>query len=196
MVNEDNSITPELIQRAQRGDTRAIGMIYETYLQPIYRYVAYRVGSDSDAEDLVMEIFVQMMRYLPRYEYTGAPFSAWLYRIASSQIAGYYRERKRNPAPVDLTDNLREPGVLPEAHLMEEQERSRVRSALRQLSTTEQDVLILRFVEKKSHREVAEIVDKSESAVKSIQHRGLVRLARLLGSEDKVRHYLRGDHDE
>jgi RNA polymerase sigma-70 factor, ECF subfamily len=195
MAHDDTPITQQLIQRAQHGDGEAISIIYQTYLEPIYRYIAYRVGTEVDVEDLTMEVFLRMIRYLPRYEYTGVPFEAWLYRIAATQVAGFYRKRGRRPQQVDLADNLREPGTLPETRLIEQQEHSQVREALRRLNEDEQEVLILRFVERKSHREVATILDKSESAVKSIQHRALLRLARLLGSEEKIRHYLRGDHD-
>lgn len=192
---DGSPITQQVIRRAQRGDPQAISTIYQTYLRPIYRYIAYRIGSQADVEDLAMEVFVQMMRYLPRYEDTGAPFEAWLYRIAATQVAGFYRTRDRRPEQVELSDQISESRPLPETKLIEQQEQSRVREALRQLSEDDQEVLILRFVERKSHREVAAILGKSESAVKSIQHRALVRLARRLGSEEKVRHYLRGRDD-
>jgi len=193
MANADTIITQQLIQKAQRGDVESISTIYQTYLKPIYRYIAYRVGTDFDVEDLTMEVFVQMMRYLPRYEYTGVPFEAWLYRIAATQVAGFYRERGRRPQHVDLADNLPESEAPPEKKLIEKQEQAQLREAIHQLSGDEQEVLILRFVERKTHREVATILDKQESAVKSIQHRALLRLTKLLGSEEKVRHYLRGD---
>lgn len=195
MPSDDRVITPQLIEEAQHGDTAAVSLIYQTYLTPIYRYIAYRVSSDFDVEDLTMEVFVQMMHYLPRYEYRGVPFEAWLYRIAATTVAAFYRERGRRPRQVNLVDHLQETDAPPERQFIEEQERSQLREAISQLRNDEQEVLILRFVEHKTHQEVAAIVDKSETAVKSIQHRALLRLTRLLGSEAKVRHYLRGKHD-
>ena len=82
----------------------------------------------------------------------------------------------------------------PEQTIVVEQEHDRIRHSLAQLSEDDQTILILRFVERKSHREVSQLLNKSVSAVKSAQHRALTRLANLLG-EDKVRHYLRGNDD-
>jgi RNA polymerase sigma-70 factor, ECF subfamily len=188
-----SDVIRRIIKQAQRGDEQAISALYQTYVSAIYRYIAYRVGAEEDAEDLTAEVFVQMVRGLPRYKDTGAPFDAWLHRIAAARIADFYRRQNRRPQTV-LSDNLPGTGPLPEERVQDQQDQSEMRQAVRQLSEEEQTVLILRFVERKSHREVAQIVGKSVSAVKSIQHRALVRLAGLLGSEEKARHYLRGDH--
>lgn len=191
---ETASVTPETIRRAQNGDTAATSIIYQTYVGLIYRYVSYRVGSDEDTEDITAEVFVKMVEGLDRYEDTGAPFEAWLYRIAAARVADFHRRRNRR-THVELTDNLVSDGVEPEESLVEDQEGAELREAVRQLSDEEQSILIMRFVERKSHQEVADMLDKSVSAVKSAQHRALVKLAGLLGSEDKVRHYLRGRND-
>jgi RNA polymerase sigma-70 factor, ECF subfamily len=186
--------TRRLVKLAQRGDSDAIAALYQMYVDTIYRYVAYRVGSQADAEDLTAEVFVRMVKSLPDYQDTGAPFDAWLHRIAAVRVADFYRQQGRRPQ-VDLTENLASNTPLPEEVLQDEQEHARLREALQQLSGDDQTVLILRFVERKSHQEVAQIVGKSVSAVKSIQHRALVKLASLLGSEEKIRHYLRGNDD-
>ena len=132
-----------------------------------------------------------MVESLPRYRDTGAPFDAWLFRIASARIADFHRKQGRRPT-TNLSDQITDSKPLPEEQLLQRQEESELRDALRQLSKDDQKVLLLRFVERKSHREVATILNKSVAAVKSIQHRALIRLAVLLGSEEKVRHYLRG----
>ena len=193
-MSDDNTRIRQLIKRAKRGDSEAVSTIYQLHVDMIYRYVAYRVGSEVDAEDLTAEVFVKMVEGLPRYKDTGAPFEAWLYRIASARVADFYRYRGRRPVE-ELSETIAEGSPLPEERLLTQQETSELRSALGQLGEDEQRVLILRFVERRSHQEVAIILDKSVSAVKSIQHRALVRLAALMGSEEKPRHYLRGQHD-
>lgn len=184
----------QTIQQAQRGDEEAISTLYQLYADKIYRYIAYRVGSEADAEDLTADVFIRMVEGLPKYQYTGAPFDAWLHRIAAARVADHHRRQSRRPH-VELSDGLPSGGPAPEELVMESQEMTELREALMMLSEDDQNVLLLRFVERKSHQEVADIVGKSVTAVKSIQHRALVRLAGLLGSEEKARYYLRGNDD-
>ena len=182
-----------IIRRAQDGDREAVAWLYEQYARIIYRYIAYRV-SESEAEDLVAEVFVKMLEALPRYRHTGAPFESWLYRIAAARVADHYRHQ-RVTYEIELSDTLSAHDDLPEESLLRSQEIDTLREALRQLNDEQQTVLILRFVEHKSHEQVAEIIGKGVNNVKSIQHRALTRLTTLLGSEQKLRHYLRGGHE-
>ena len=189
----ESSEIEQLIIRAQQGDDEAITRLYETHAPAIYRYVLYRVP-DDEAEDLTAEVFVKMMEALPRYEVTGAPFEVWLYRIAAARIADYYRQRKRQPQAV-LSETLSTDDPQPEEHLLAKQEIRRLRDALTHLTDEQQTVLVLRFIERKTHEEVAAVIGKSVTAVKSIQHRALSRLSTLLGSDGKARHYLRGENE-
>lgn len=189
-----NSDAEQMIQRARRGDEQAISALYEMHADAIYRYVLYRVPTAEDAEDLTGEVFLKMVEGLPKYQLTGVPFEAWLYRIAAARIADFYRRRKRRPQAA-LPDTLADHIALPEDQLQHNQEIETLRGILTQFNADEQTILILRFVERKSHQEVAAALGKSANAVKAAQHRALIRLASLLGSDDKVRHYLRGDND-
>jgi RNA polymerase sigma-70 factor (ECF subfamily) len=183
-----------LITRAQRGDRDAVATLYTIYAQAIFRYIVCRVPTTADAEDLTAEVFVSMVENLPTYQITGAPFEAWLYRIASARTADFYRKFHRRPQ-TELSDNLHDGAPLPEEEILQKQTLDQLRAALRQLPEDYQSILILRFVERKSHEEVAQLLDKSVAAVKSAQHRALTRLTELLGSNHKVRHYLRGKHE-
>ncbi|HLV36139.1 MAG TPA: sigma-70 family RNA polymerase sigma factor [Spirillospora sp.] len=183
-----------VIKRARRGDEKAITTLYELHADAIYRYILYRVPTSADAEDLTAEVFLRMVESLPNYNIRGVPFEAWLYRIAAARIADFYRQNKRQPQ-AELNETLADDVPLPEDQIQQRQEIQTLREALRKFSEEEQTILLLRFVERKSHREVANILGKTTNAVKAAQHRALVHLAALLGSEDKVRHYLRGDDD-
>ena len=113
---------------------------------------------------------------------------------------GVMRSEERYELPgrrpiADLSDQMMDSRLLPEEQLLKQQEESELREALRQLSDDDQKVLILRFVERKSHQVVADILGKQVSAVKTAQYRALLRLSGLLGSEKKARHYLRGNDD-
>ena len=183
-----------LIERARQGDAEAVSALYQMYAQAIYRYVVYRVGDEGDAEDLTAEVFLKMVEALPAYQPSGAPFEAWLYRIASARVIDFYRRRGRRPQ-VELSEQLPGTGPLPEERLYHKQEAAELRAALASLSPEHQNVLILRFVENRSHKEVAALLGKSEPAVRMIQHRALTQLAEALGSDSKARHYLRGRND-
>jgi RNA polymerase sigma-70 factor, ECF subfamily len=180
----------QLIKSAKSGDKAAVSQLYERYVDRIYRYVAYRVPID-DAEDLTAEVFVKMVEGIKSFEYTGAPFESWLYRIASARIADFHRLRARKPLG-DMDDNISDSSPQPEEHLMDEQEQKLVREALLMLDADDQELLILRFVERKSHKEVAEILSRNEAAIRTAQHRALKKLAKLLGTSVKAPHYLRG----
>lgn len=181
-----------LIERAQQGDDDAVATLYRRYVREVTRYIVYRVSDDTLAEDLTAEVFLRMVEGLPGYTVTGAPFEAWLYRIASARIADYYRSRRRHPEEA-LTEAMRS-GQLPlEIDLQQREELDELRAALSQLSEEHQTILILRFVERKSHDEVAHILDKSVRAIATAQHRALKKLAELLGTDKTGRHYIRGN---
>lgn len=184
----------QIVTQAVQGERAAIGVLYENYVAMIYRYVVYRVSSAIDAEDLTAEIFVKMIEGLPKYRHTGAPFEAWLYRIAFARVTDFHRRHRRVQS--EVTDAFSDDAPSPEEHLQDAQEVETLRQALSGLSDEQQNILVLRFIERKSHQEVADITGKSVSAVKSIQHRALIDLAARLGSEEKVRHYLRGGSHE
>jgi RNA polymerase sigma-70 factor (ECF subfamily) len=180
------------VTRAQAGDRQAVAELYQAHVRQIYRYIAARIPNSADVEDLTADVFVRMVEGLSTYQVTGAPFEAWLYRIAASRIVDYYRSNSRSGA-VALSDALAAPGETPEQELIEAQGFDPLRAALHALPEVYQLLLILRFVERKSHEETARILGRSVSSVKSMQHRALTRLAEQLGLDQKARHYLRGE---
>jgi len=193
-VSKDSVDVHDLIRRTQAGDTAALAVLYQVFSGSIYRYMVFRAPSPADAEDLTAEVFIRMVEGLPSYQITQVPFEAWLYRIASARVADFYRRSRRNPLS-ELSEGVADTDLLPEERIIQQEMLTTVRAALRQLSDEHQTILILRFVERKSHEEVAEILHKSMTAVKSAQHRALNQLTSLLGSDQKIRHYLRGQHD-
>ena len=184
----------QVIKRAKSGDSEAIASLYQLHADAIYRYVLYRVPTTSDAEDVTAEVFLKMVEGLPNYQFKGIPFEAWLYRIAAARVADFHRSKYQQPQD-ELNETLADHVALPEEQLQQLQEIEGLRQVLSQFSEEEQTLLILRFVERKSHKEVAAILGKTPAAVKAAQHRVLVQLASLLGSDEKARHYLRGHHD-
>jgi RNA polymerase sigma-70 factor (ECF subfamily) len=179
---ETNQDEKALVSRAIDGDEEAFGKLYLLHLDAIYRYVYYRIGSMEDAEDLTEQIFLKAWEALPGYQQRGKPFTSWLYRIAHNIIVDFHRKRKNNEISVDkvydesLDDG--QPGILQK--IVEQEEAKLLANAISQLSDEQQQVIVLRFVEGLSHKEVARILGKNEGACRMIQYRALSVLQQIL----------------
>src|SRR5688500_18290688 len=110
--------TERLVQRAKQGNAEAVAALYRMFVQPIYRYILYRVPTAEDAEDLTAEVFLKMVKGLPMYQQTGAPFEAWLYRIAAARIIDFRRRANHRPQ-ISLEDTFRDSRSLPEDELQD-----------------------------------------------------------------------------
>ena len=165
-----------LIERAAR-DAEAFGALYERYVDRIYNYVYYRVGNAHDAEDLTARVFFRALAHIDTYRDHGAPFAAWLYRIAHNLVANWHRDRsRRRDIRLDDLVGLAERGDGPE-HLAERSEEARVLlAAIAALPAERQQVLILKFAEGMSNVEIARVMGRTEGAVKSLYHRTLIAL--------------------
>ena len=170
-----------LVERAVAGAADAFGELYQLYLDAIYRYVYYRTGNTSDAEDLVEQVFLKAWEALPGYKRRGNPFSSWLYRIAHNLVVDHHRRQK--PAvpmpPLEEVNWVSEESTSLE-QIIEAEEASALASAIAQLPEEQQQVIVLRFIEGRKHAEVARIIGKSAGACRIIQHRALTALNRLL----------------
>lgn len=164
----------EVIQRA-KSDPAEFGRLYDRYVDRIYNYVYHRVGDAVEAEDLTSRTFYRSLVALPTYDDRGVPFSAWLYRIAHNVVANWHRDRARRAAvPLDGVPAQAElPGDRLMARTLATQ---RLRRAVRELDDDRQMLLILKFSQGLSNPEIAEIMGRSEGAVKSLYHRTLVAL--------------------
>ncbi len=183
---------PQLISRAKQGDKAAISALYRAYVQGIFRYVSYRVESDTVAEDLTAEVFLHMVEGLPQYQYTQAPLAAWLFRIAANQVTDYYR-RKRHMVVEPISEGQPSDDTDPFRRVEDEEERRQIREALKTLPEDYQTVLILRFMQQLPHTEVAALMRKSEASIRVMQHRALQAMAKAIGASAKARSYLRGE---
>lgn len=187
--------TIKLIEHAKRGDAHAVAQLYYQHIDTITRFVTFRVAHSYVAEDIIADIFLAMLEGLPKYEYRGIPFAAWLYRIAHVKVVDYYRQNKREQQ-IDLVENIASEEPVLEWNIEQSEEFESLRTAVQQLNETHQAILILRFVEQKTHEEVAEILEKSPAAIMTAQHRALNELAQLMGTDKRARHYLRGVTDD
>jgi RNA polymerase sigma-70 factor (ECF subfamily) len=171
-----------LIKQAKRGDDRAFSELYRRHVDMIYRYTYARVRDATVAEDLTAQVFLKAFEGLENYQPRGAPFSAWLYRIAHARTVDYWRQQQRRQEVV-LLDNLPARSPSPEDVVVAKSEWKAAVDLLSQLTDDQRDVIILRFIEEMSLAEVADTLDKTVGAVKALQHRALASLARLQRAE-------------
>jgi RNA polymerase sigma-70 factor (ECF subfamily) len=171
-ITDENAVA-----RACKGDADAFSFLYERNVTRIYNYIFYRIGSEADAEDLTARVFFRAFGHINTYVEKGVPFSAWLYRIAHNLIANYHRDtHRRKEVPREDQVELPHHGDHPEVALVKSQEVELLLKGIRRLSSDRQQLLVLKFVENLSNAEVAEIMGKSEGAIKSLYHRALISL--------------------
>ncbi len=180
----------DLIQRAQKLDEAAFERLYALYADKLYRYILARVGDVSVAEDLTTEVFLRVLRrirqFRPDPRHPVATFSGWIYRIASNLVVDHFRRRAhRETVPLDEQPPHQLPSIDPEDVITAVDRQEMLSRALAQLTEEQRLVILCRFGEGMSNRETAMILGKTEGAVKSLQHRALAALQRILSSESK-----------
>lgn len=178
-VLKPNASERALVQRALRGDPDAIAHLYETYADEIFRFCLVRVRDRAVAEDLTGEVFINMVEALPRYVDLGVPFRAWLYRIAHARAMDFWRRMARRPS-TDLQDDLPDGTPSPEQLTLQQLDAHALRAAMQELTEEQRQVIQLRFVEGYRPEETARLMNKTEGAVKALQHRALRQLAKRL----------------
>lgn len=176
-----------IVAQAQAGDHNAFDAIYNRFADPLFRYLYARCGDAGLAEELTGDLWVRVVEHLPAFRFPrgdpDAAFAAWMYRIARNLVIDYYR--RKGGAHEPLAETLSAPDDPPDAQLIAADERQDLRAAMERLTAEQREVLMLRFVEERSNAEVARLTNRTEGAVKVMQHRALGALARVLGVQRK-----------
>ena len=172
-----------LIEAAQKDASR-FAELYELYFERVYAYIARRVRERSAAEELTSHVFHQALANLGRFQWRGAPFAAWLFRIAANSIADRAQRMARESSH-ESNPSLEGLAADPETNLEQIEMLARVYRLVDQLPWDQRYVIRLRFAEEKSIREIAQQLSRSEGAIKQLQFRALQRL-RTLVSEKNV----------
>ena len=176
---DDNPENRYLFLAAQ-GDKQAFGMLYSQYLDEIYRFVFFKVESKQTAEDITEETFVKAWKNLPKIIKKDGRiknFRAWLYRIANNSVIDYYRKKK----PVgELSDSRPNNMLLPEEVVIKQENSHQLTLSVKELEPDFQEIIILRMVNQLSHKEVASIMNISESHSRVLLYRALKKLKEIL----------------
>ncbi len=166
-------VDEKLLVAAAQKDPARFAELYELYFARVYAYIARRVNDRDAAEDLTSEVFHSALANLPRFEWRGAPFGAWLFRIAANAIADRWKR------------NSKEQGTpaAEEFHEADYADAGRCAALFRlagELPADQKRVIELRFAEEKSIREIAQELRRTEGAVKQLQFRALQKLRERL----------------
>jgi RNA polymerase sigma-70 factor, ECF subfamily len=168
-----------LIEAAQQDPAR-FAELYEVNFERVYAYAVRRVRDRAEAEDVTAEVFHQALANLKRFEWRGIPFAAWLFRIAANLISDRWQRSGREIASEEWIDAAQ---VSP-AEIEEVERRATLFKLVDTLPAEQKNVVVLRFVEQKSIKEVAREIRKTEGAVKQLQFRALSNLrARMEGAD-------------
>jgi RNA polymerase sigma-70 factor (ECF subfamily) len=177
-----------LARRAGRGEAEAFGVLYDRYVDQVYRYTFYRVRNEAEAEDVTSEVFMRALRAIPKYEPRQA-FLAWLYRIARNAIIDRSR-RRANRQQVSFEDALAHPNadqvVNPDEGLLAGSDAAAVRKAMQQLTPLQQEILVLRYVEGFDTKTISKLVGKRDGTVRGIEFRALNALRGLIPSREQL----------
>lgn len=168
--------------RAAQRDRAAFGALYRRYLDRVYGYCFYLLGDHHDAEDVTERTFVAALAAIDGFRDEGATFRAWLFRIAHNQLANALRTRERQRAA--SLDAVAEPiaHADPVGLVTLAEDARGLRHALERLPDDRRQVVVLRFVDGLSAREIGSVLGRSEGAIRVLQHRALRELAQILAS--------------
>ena len=170
----------QLVRRAQRMDEEALSALFDLYYPKIFRFGMSHLGNVHAAEDLASDVMLKMLESIHRYRFKGPPFSAWVFRIARNRLIDVLR-RRRGPRSreVGLNESLVSPQIAPDIII----ERREIWQALQQLNDRQARVIVLRFIHELDTATVGAIVGCSPGSVKSLQHRALKSLRRVISPE-------------
>ncbi|WIG57435.1 MAG: hypothetical protein OJF49_000179 [Ktedonobacterales bacterium] len=181
-----------LVTRSIQRDAEAFGQLYSLYFDRVYRYVRFRVGNATDAEDLTGSIFLSAWRSIDRFSPKhDASFAGWLFKLAHNAIVDRYRRQRESVSLDDIGASVacedESPGT---EHMVEWRLTvAELHQALQALTAEQREVVLLRFVEGLSAREVGDIMGKQEGTVRGMQFRAIEALRRTLsiGREERAR---------
>lgn len=171
-----------LVMESQQGNLKAFSEVYDVFFPQIHRYVFYKVSRDQ-VEDLVSDIFVKVWSQLKKYRKQASPFRSWVFRIAHNTIIDHYRTHKEF---YELEERILDHDEMtPERHTDQSLNSERVYRVLRKLGKPYQDAILLKFMNHLPNAEIAEMIQVSESNVRTLQHRALRKMRDMLETEEK-----------
>jgi len=174
-----------LVERAQAGDAYAFGLIWDRYMDTVFRFAYFRVGNRQLAEDITSDTFLRAFKRIGSFAWQGRDLGAWLVTIARNLVADHFKSgRYRLEVTVgDMLDADKEdhgPESRPESAVLDHITNVALLTAIKELNPEQQECIVLRFLQGFSVTETAQTMGKNEGAIKALQYRAVRALARLL----------------
>ncbi len=175
-----------LVELAQKGDSEAFGLLYERYVDTVYRYVYVRVGTKQLAEDITSETFLRALRRVDSFSWQGRDIAAWFITIARNLITDNAKSARfrMEVSTADMLDADPRVEAAPEGEVLERLRDERLLQAVKSLKPEQAECVVLRFLQGLSLAETAKVLGKSEGAVKQLQLRAVRSLHRELADVD------------
>ena len=171
----------ELVRAAQDGDRAAFALLYDKYVDVVFRYVLFRVGDRELAEDVTSETFLRALRRIASVTYQGRDVGAWFVTIARNLVLDHVKSsRFRLEVTTAEVDDSGRVEAGPEQQVLAGATRSALLECVSQLGDDQRECIVLRFLQGLSVAETAVVMSRNEGAVKALQHRAVRRLAQLL----------------
>lgn len=185
--DESDEELRDIVERASGADVEAFGLIYDRFVDDVYRFALFRLGNRHDAEDVTELTFVRAFEAIGRYRWGKAPFSAWLFRIARNLVTDHFR-RKGRTTTVDIAEIG---DTIPSTRGTYEEVALRcdareLHDAIGKLTEHQRSVVLMKFFGGLTNAEIAAAIGKNEGSVKSLQHRALAALARILAPDEET----------
>ncbi len=166
------------IQAAQKNPAQ-FRPVYDRYYEVIFKFIFRRTSDEAQTADLCSKVFLKALQRLGQYQFKGVPFSAWLYRIASNEVAQYFREVQKNRVISLEQENLQElANEIEEAS--DEQQQQALLQVMDQLRTEDMQLIEMRFFEQRPFKEIADILKITESNAKVKTYRILEKMKKLI----------------
>lgn len=173
-----NTITDTIfVYKAKKGDKEAYGKLYLKYFDSIYRYIFFKVNQNrQDAEDLTEIVFFKAWEKIEAFDAQAGGFRAWIYKIAHNQVIDHYKKENRqttlHETVIDEKQNLEE-------KVLQDLEHENALKAIEKLPPDQKEVIVMKFIEGLSNREIAKILGKEENAIRAVQFRALNHLHKI-----------------
>ncbi|MFH1286986.1 MAG: RNA polymerase sigma factor [Candidatus Magasanikbacteria bacterium] len=176
MSTEDQ--TRSLVEASIQGNAQAFGELYDQYVEKIYTFVFYKTSHKETAEDLTSKVFFKALKKIAQFDHEKGTFSSWLYKIARNTVIDFYRQNKKH-SNIDDFWNLASEEII-EQYVDTRMDREVLQKYMAELTSEQRDIVLLRTWQGMSHREISEVLDKSEESCRMAYSRGLKKLREVM----------------
>lgn len=171
-----------LVEETQKGNTKAFGEIYDVYYGQIHKYVYYKVSTEH-VDDVTGSVFIKAWSNIKKYRKGSFPFSSWLFRIAHNAVIDHYRTNKEF---YELEEKIADESMSPQLFTEKQLNSERVHHALRKLNSNYQEVILLKYMQDLSNKEIAKALNTNETNIRTMQFRALKKLRDVLEEQERL----------